>query len=115
MRASTDSYPGAPDWFADAMSYVEKEIRTGLSASDVFRRVGYSRTLVERIFRKVLGKTVQGEIAEVRIRAAKRLLSSTALPIKDIAAQTGYSSVEYFTRTFNASVGQPPAAFRRQG
>ena len=115
VRASTDSYPGAPDWFADAMSYIENEIRTGLSASDVFRRVGYSRTLVERIFRKVLGKTVQEEIAEVRIRAAKQLLRTTAMPIKDIASQTGYRSIEYFTRKFKAAVGHPPAAYRLTG
>lgn len=115
MRASTDSYPGAPDWFADAMSYIGNEIHTGLSASDVFRRVGYSRTLVERVFRKVLGKTVQEEIAEVRIRAAKQLLRTTAMPIKDIAAETGYRSIEYFTRKFKAAVGYPPAAYRLTG
>ena len=113
VRTSTDSYPGAPDWFPDAMSYIESEIRTGLSASDVFRRVGYSRTLVERVFRKVLGKTVQEEIADVRIRAAQQLLRTTAMPVKDIAAQTGYRSIEYFTRQFGATVGQPPAAYRR--
>lgn len=113
MRASTDAYPDAPDWFPDAMSYIESEIRTGLSASDVFRRVGYSRTLVERVFRKVLGKTVQEEIADVRIRAAQQLLRTTAMPVKDIAAQTGYRSIEYFTRQFAATVGQPPAAYRR--
>ena len=115
VRASTDSYPGAPGWFADAMSYIENEIRTGLSASDVFRRVGYSRTLVERVFRKVLGKTVQEEIATVRIRTAKQLLQTTAMPIKDIAAQTGYRSIEYFTRAFKAAVGHPPAAYRLTG
>ena len=115
IRASTDSYPGAPDWFPDAMSYIESEIRTGLSASDVFRRVGYSRTLVERVFRKVLGKTVQEEIAEVRVRAAKQLLRTTAMPIKDIAAETGYRSIEYFTRKFKAAVGHPPAAYRLTG
>ena len=112
VRASTDSYPNAPDWFADAISFIEGEIRTGLSASDVFRRAGYSRTLVERAFRKVLGKTVQAQIADVRTETAKRLLLTTTLPVKDIAAQTGYRSIEYFTRTFKSAVGQPPAAFR---
>ena len=115
VRTSTDSYPGAPDWFADAMSYIGNEVHTGLSASDVFRRVGYSRTLVERVFRKVLGKTVQEEIAEVRVRAAKRLLRTTAMPIKDIAVATGYRSIEYFTRAFKAAVGHPPAAYRLTG
>ena len=112
MRASTNAYPGAPAWFADALSHIGGEIQTGISASDVFRHVGYSRTLVERTFRQILGKTVQEAIAEMRIQAAKRLLRSTSLPVKEIASQTGYSSVEYFTRSFRAAVGRPPAAFR---
>ena len=115
VRTSTDAYPCAPEWFADALTYIGNEIGAGISATDVFRRVGYSRTLVERVFRKVLGKTVQEEIAEVRIRAAKQLLQTTAMPIKDIAAQTGYRSIEYFTRAFKAAVGHPPAAYRLTG
>ena len=112
VRASTNSYPDAPNWFADAISYIESEIPAGLSASDVFRRVDYSRTLVERVFRKVLGKTVQEQITDARIETAKRFLLTTTLPVKDIAAQTGYRSIEYFTRAFRAAVGLPPAAFR---
>ena len=112
MRTSTNSYPGAPAWFAEALSLIGGEIQTGISASDVFRHVGYSRTLVERVFRKVLGKTVQEKIAEMRIDAARRLLASTALPIKDIAAQAGYRSVTYFTRAFGAATGQSPTDFR---
>ena len=113
VRTSTDAYPDAPDWFADTLAYIGNEIHSGLSASDVFRRVGYSRTLVERVFRQVLGMTVQEKIAEMRIDAAKRLLTTTTLPIKDIAARTGYRSVTYFTRAFGAATGQSPAGYRR--
>ena len=113
VRASTDAYPDAPDWFADALAYIGRELHAGLSASDVFRRAGFSRTLVERIFRRILGKTVQEKIAEMRIDAAKRLLASTTLPIKEIAAETGYRSVTYFTRTFGAATGRSPADYRR--
>ena len=115
VRASTDAYPDAPAWFADTLAYIGNEIHSGLSASDVFRRAGYSRTLVERVFRRILGMTVQEKIAEVRIRAAKQLLQTTAMPIKDIAAETGYRSIEYFTRAFKAAVGHPPAAYRLTG
>ena len=113
VRTSTDAYPDSPDWLADTLSYIENETHSGLSASDVFRRVGYSRTLVERVFRQVLGMTVQEKIAEMRIDAAKRLLTTTTLPIKDIAARTGYRSVTYFTRAFGAATGQSPAGYRR--
>jgi len=116
MRASTDAYPGAPDWFADALAFIGGKYGEGLSASDVFRRVGFSRTLVERTFNRVIGRTVQQEIAEVRLQEAKRLLRTTSLSIKEIVAQTGYGSVEYFTRRFRAATGLPPATYRqRQG
>ena len=112
VRTSSDAYPGAPAWFANALGYIQREFHTGISASDVFRHVGYSRTLVERAFRAVLRQTVQEKIAEVRLRTAERLLRSTSLPVKDIALQTGYGSIEYFTRKFRASTGCPPAAYR---
>ena len=112
IRASTDAYPGAPAWFADAIAFIGGEIQSGISAADVFRRVGYSRTLVERVFRQVLGKTVQEKISEMRIQSAQRLLLTTTLSMKEIAARTGYRSVEYFTRAFSATVGRPPAAYR---
>ena len=114
VRASTDAYQGAPSWFADALAFIGSETSRGISASDVFRHVGFSRTLVEKTFRKVLGKTVQEQIVEVRIQSAKRLLLTTALPIKDVAAQSGFSSTEYFTRSFASATGRPPGAFRRQ-
>ena len=112
IRASTDTYAGAPAWFADAIAYIGNEIQTGISAADVFRRVGYSRTLVERVFRQVLGQTVQEKISEMRIQSAQRLLQTTTLSMKEIAVRTGYRSVEYFTRAFSATVGRPPAAYR---
>lgn len=112
IRASTDTYPGAPAWFADAIAYIGSEIQAGISAADVFHRIGYSRTLVERVFRQVLGQTVQEKISEMRIQSAQRLLLTTTLSMKEIAARTGYRSVEYFTRSFSATVGCPPAAYR---
>ena len=50
-RASTNTYPHAPAWFADALAFIRENVRRGISASDVFRHVGFSRTLVERAFR----------------------------------------------------------------
>ncbi len=114
MRASTDTYPGAPMWLRSALTYIENEIGNGISASDVFRHVGYSRTFVEKTFRNFLNKTVQDIISEARIRTAKQLLLATTSTIKEIAAQTGYGSTEYFTRAFCAAVGLPPATYRRQ-
>lgn len=112
VRASTDAYPSAPGWLAEALAFIAGHVGSGISASDVFAHVGYSRTLVERVFREQLGRTVQTEITDRRIDAAKHLLTTTYLPMMEVAARTGYSSVEYFTRTFRAATGLPPVAYR---
>ena len=70
-RESTNAYPHAPSWFADALAFIRENVSNGISASDVFRHVGFSRTLVERAFRECLSSSVQKQIAETRIAEAK--------------------------------------------
>ena len=113
-RASTNTYPHAPAWFADALAFIRENVRRGISASDVFRHVGFSRTLVERAFRECLSSSVQRQIAEARIAEAKRLLETTSRPIKEIAALSGFSTLEYLSRAFAAATGVSPTAWREQ-
>ena len=111
-RASTDCWPGAPEWLPDILAWISGNAGENLSACDVFRRAGRSRTLVERVFRERLGTTVQKTIAKARIETAKRLLAGTAHQLSDIARASGFSSAGYFSRTFAAVTGLSPTAWR---
>ena len=111
-RTSTDCWPGAPEWLPGILDWIAENAGKNLSACDVFRRAGRSRTLVERVFREKLGTTVQKTIAEARIETAKRLLAGTARPLADIARASGFSSAGYFSRTFAAATGLAPTAWR---
>lgn len=111
-RASTDCWPGAPEWLPGILDWIAENADRNLSACDVFRRVGRSRTLVERVFRDKVGTTVQRKIAEARIETAKRLLAGTARPLAEIARASGFSSAGYFSRTFAAATGLAPTAWR---
>lgn len=111
-RASTLAYPGLPPWFPQALAFIREHVGEGISAADVFRHAGYSRTLVERAFAKALGHSVQREIAQVRVERARRLLRQTTKPVREVAALCGYASVEYFSRAFAAATGAPPARYR---
>ena len=111
-RASTDCWPGAPEWLPGLLDWIAENAGKNLSACDVFRRAGRSRTLVERIFRESLGTTVQRTIAEARIETAKRLLAGTARPLTEIASAAGFSSAGYFSRTFAVATGLAPSAWR---
>ena len=111
-RDSTDALPGAPGWLVEACRFIRLNAAAGISAADVFRHVGYSRTLVERHFRATLGETVQSRIADARLSEACRLLETTALPVKEVAARAGFASLEYFSRAFSAAKGVPATDWR---
>lgn len=113
-RESTNSYPHAPAWFVQALAFIRSAASTGISATDVFRHVGFSRTLVEKVFRDNVASSVQKQIANARIDEVKRLLDSTSLPIKEIAPLAGFSSLEYLSRSFAAATGLSPTAWRER-
>lgn len=97
-----------------AASFIHENATKGISASDVFHHVGFSRTFVERTFRENISSSVQRMIAEARIEKAKELLVSTSLPVKDIATMSGFSSLEYLSRAFAATTGLSPSAWRER-
>jgi len=111
-RESTKTYPIDPPWLSDALVFIRGGIAKRLTAADVYRHVGRSHTQVNKAFRDILKTTVSREIANSRINEAKRLLRSSLMPLREIARQSGFSSIEYFTNTFSSAVGQSPAAFR---
>ena len=113
-RTSTDTYPDAPPWFAEALAFIRSDAVKGISASDVFRHVGFSRTLVERAFRDNISSSVQKQITKARIDEAKRLLATTSMPVKEVAAQSGFSSLEYLSRAFANATGLSPSAWRER-
>ena len=113
-RKSTETIPDAPPWLSDALVFIRRNAKNGISAADVFRTLERSHTVVTRAFRSTLGTTVQHAIADARLDEARRLLLGTDASIKQVAALSGFASVSYMLQAFTAKFGVPPGAWRRQ-
>lgn len=111
-RASTAIYPVDIPWLADALAYIREDVSKSLSAVDVVRRVGLSHATVENAFRRVLGTTIQREIADARLDAAERLLAQTNLPVVEVSRRCGFSTPQYFSLCFSRRHGAAPGSFR---
>ncbi|OZG67451.1 AraC family transcriptional regulator [Bifidobacterium eulemuris] len=72
------------------------------------------RTACTTVFRRYLDLTPIEFVTDVRVRAAARLLTTTALPVNVIASRTGFASVSFFTRTFRTVMDATPSQYRRQ-
>ena len=51
-------------------------------------------------------------LAQTRLRFACGLLSSSDKPVKEIAFESGFGSVEYFLSTFRKYIGTTPSEWR---
>ena len=112
VRESTETYPLDPPWLSDAMVYIRRHAVAGISAADVFARLGLSHTTVQRAFRDVLKSSVQREIIAVRLNEARRLLRETDLTAVEIARKSGFASACYFTHAFAGVEKLSPLAYR---
>ena len=75
---------------------------------------GMSRSRFAYHFAKAYGRSPMDYLQSVRLKAAARLLRSSDLLVKSIAAAVGFASRSHFSRAFRAEFGIDPTAFREQ-
>ncbi len=113
-RQSSDVLAGDDPDVAAAMRFIRANRHAALGVEDVLREVPVSRRLLERRFRAVLDRGIGEEIRRVHLERAKDLLARTALSMAEVAAQSGFASVHYLSRTVRLETGYTPTAYRRQ-
>lgn len=77
------------------------------------RRLGMGYTLFRRCFREYNGMAPLEYQIALRLRRAMHLLESSNVPVAQIAEETGFQSLSYFSKFFHDRTGQPPSQFRR--
>ena len=113
-RASTEVYPLEPSWLSEALIYIQRNYMRNMSAEDIFKLAKLSHTIVERTFQKVLLTTVRKEIIRVRLAEAARLLQSTELSSCKISSLVGFSTPQYFNRSFRSTYKMTPESYRKK-
>jgi len=78
------------------------------------RRLGTSYSTFRRTFRQHTGLAPNQYLLQIRIRKAESLLSTTRIPIQEIAEKTGFESTYYFSRIFKLKTGLSPRDYRKQ-
>lgn len=104
-----------PDYAARvnrAVDHVLLHLDEPLRLEDVAAVAGFSRFHFHRIFRVLMGETLQRFVKRVRLERALSLMSRTPRPrLTDVAFACGFSSSSDFTRSFKQRYGVAPGAF----
>jgi transcriptional regulator GlxA family with amidase domain len=116
-RAGDDFEPQVAYRLSDArlirvVARLEDDVSRRIHLPDLAREVGLSERRLEMIFKRELGMTFVAFYRELRMRYARVSLSKLDVPIKVIALQLGYSSIEAMDREFRRVEGCTPSEFR---
>ncbi|MGO9109075.1 MAG: XylR family transcriptional regulator [Thermoguttaceae bacterium] len=112
-RQSTDVLRIDDAEVAAAVQYIRENACRGVTMRDVMDHLAVSRSMLERRFRKCLGRSPQEEIREVQLKRVKELLAETDLALDVIARLAGYSHPEYMSVVFKRESGQTPGEYRQ--
>lgn len=74
--------------------------------------VGISAQKLKAVFYHHYHMTIGAYITSIRMSSAARLLTTTQMPVQDIARQVGYQQSSNFARMFRKTYGQTPGQFR---
>jgi len=83
------------------------------SVNELSDKLYLSRSQVHRKIKAVTGMSTAIFIRMIRMQEAKKLLRTTPLTISEIAYQTGFKTLSYFSQLFKQTFGESPSDFRK--
>ncbi len=98
----------------EAQAYMSRNLRQTLQISKIARDLGVSHNLLLLRFRESLGCSPLSWLRHERMKRAQRLLKETNLPIKLVAAESGYLDLQQFNKSIRSFFGKSPRALKKE-
>lgn len=95
-----------------AKDLIEREFQQPLVIENIARASGLSRNYFSAQFRARFARTPQAHLLYCRLEAARALLLTTSLPIKEVAFECGLPDPHHFNKLFRQAEGVSPRAYR---
>ncbi len=94
--------------------YITSYINRDISVSTIANKFHYSASYISRVFKYHTNENLSVYIMKEKIAEAKRLLTTTDIPIQTISLNLGYQSPQAFARAFKRETGLSPQEFRHR-
>jgi AraC-like DNA-binding protein len=99
---------------AEAFSrLIARSEAAGWTVRECADRLGVTPGYLTQAVRSATGRTPGRLLIEARVYLAQQLLVHTQLPVRQVAARTGFADPAYFGRFFRRETGSSPGAFRK--
>lgn len=98
-----------------AIKYIESNYQSSTLTNAVLAaQCNISEVYFRKLFIKLYGVTPHQYVIDIRLNAAKQLLSEGTAKINTVAEKCGFSGVYHFSRLFKERVGLTPTEYMKQ-
>ena len=97
----------------EVRAYLQTHLSEKLTIGLLCREFSLSPTALKEGFRRAFGAPVHSWLVEQRIRRARELLSTTRMPIQQVALAVGYEGMSQFNAVFKRYYGMTPGQLRK--
>ncbi len=108
---------GSTNWYdpiRKAIVHLNEHYAENIPMSRLAALANYSETRFRRLFKELTQQTPSEYVLQVRLNAAKTILTTTDKLITDIATETGFYDHAHFIRNFRAATGLTPSVYRKK-
>ena len=115
MRERKQDSPVRPDAFVNrALGYLYSHFTEPITVSDAAQYMGYSTNYFNTCFHRHMGVPFREYLGNMRLNYARNLLVSSELPATEVADESGFASLSYFSRCFRREFQLSPSAYRKR-
>jgi AraC-like DNA-binding protein/mannose-6-phosphate isomerase-like protein (cupin superfamily) len=112
-KSSIDNSRGSNIALLKANNYMERHVFDYISLDDIASYVQLDSSYLIRLFSQTFHTSPMKFYFNLKMEAAKNLLATSTLSIKEIAAKLSFCNEFYFSKRFKEIVGQPPSKYRK--
>jgi LacI family transcriptional regulator len=113
-RQSTDTLAVHDPEVRSAITLIREHAHKGLTVAQLLQILPVTRRKLEIAFRRHVGRSIHDELIRVRMERTKLLLSTTDMPMSEVAWACGIQNASRLSESFFKVVGMTPRAYRRE-
>ncbi|WP_343746299.1 AraC family transcriptional regulator [Chitinophaga sp.] len=103
-----------PAKILNIISYIQLNLNRDLSVTHLAKKANLHTDYFSRLFQQHTGERPVKYVHEKRIERAQYLMLTTRLTFTEIATQTGFDNVFYFSKIFKKITGISPGTYKKQ-
>lgn len=90
------------------LMYIDKNINDRITIKDLSDKFFYNRYYIMKLFKKEMDMTIVDYINSVKIYNSLKLLKQSNNKMLNVALNSGFNSLEYYSEIFKKIVGESP-------